>query len=483
MSAIQWVGSAEKAENSKSNEHKRKYMNQMHLTGSVQDSLSINDENTIIVTAEQTPTPASAGKTRFEELGLPEEILAATKELGFEHCTPIQEAILSRVIDGGDAAGQSQTGTGKSAAFLISIMTRLLRGDVTEMRKPGSPRALILAPTRELVCQIEKDALGLARFTSLVVASAYGGISSQEQRKQFTGRQVDILVATPGRLMDFMRQKVIRLGNVETLVIDEADRMLDMGFIPSIRSIVHSTPPKSARQTLFFSATMTPEVIRLSEQWTNAPVRVEVQAEQMTADSLEQIVYMVTVKEKFTLLYNLINQHYFERSIVFCNRKDETRDLQVKLSEYGVNCAMLSGDVPQHKRMKRLEDFREGKYKVLVATDVAGRGIHIDGISHVINFHLPEEPENYVHRIGRTARAGASGVSVSFADEREAFSLMDIEEYIDAKLPCIRPPEELLSPLPPVTRTNRPSKRPGRKGKSRRYASSKGKGARFAPTR
>jgi ATP-dependent RNA helicase RhlB len=249
--------------------------------------------------------------------------------------------------------------------------------------------------------------------------------------------------------------------------------MLDMGFIPSIRNIVHSTPPKAKRQTFFFSATMTPEVIRLSEQWTNKPVRVKVQAEQMTADSLDQIVYMVTVKEKFILLYNLINQSSFERSIVFCNRKDETRRLHRKLYEYGISCTILSGDVPQYKRMKRLENFRKGKYKILIATDVAGRGIHIDGISHVVNFHLPEEPENYVHRIGRTARAGASGVSVSFADEQEAFSLLDIEEYIEAKLPCIRPPEKLLSPLPGLARKDKPTKAPRRKKKTLRYSSSK----------
>lgn len=443
-------------------------MTQMSMIESMKDS----QEEKIFVIPEQISKSTTPGLTRFDNFGLPQEILAATKELGFEHCTPIQEAILSQVIDGGDAAGQSQTGTGKSAAFLISIMTRLLRQTIPAKRRAGSPRALILAPTRELVCQIEKDARGLARFTSLAITSAYGGIASKVQRKQFIDKEVDILVATPGRLMDFMRQKVIHLDEVQTLVIDEADRMLDMGFIPSIRNIVHSTPPKAKRQTLFFSATMTPEVIRLSEQWTNEPVRVKVEAEQMTADSLEQIVYMVTVKEKFTLLYNLINQSNFERSIVFCNRKDETRRLQKKIYEYGISCAMLSGDVPQNKRMKRLEDFRQGKYKVLVATDVAGRGIHIDGISHVVNFHLPEEPENYVHRIGRTARAGASGVSVSFADEQEAFSLMDIEEYIEAKLPCIRPPEELLTPLPDLVKNNKPSKGPRRKKKSRRYSSS-----------
>ena len=257
-------------------------MTQMNTTESMKDS----QEKKITVIPEQTLELTTSDLTRFDDLGLPKEILAATKELGFEYCTPIQEAILSQVIDGGDAAGQSQTGTGKSAAFLISIMTRLLQQKMSVKRKSGSPRALILAPTRELVCQIEKDAKGLARFTSLAITSAYGGIASKVQSRQFIDKNVDILVATPGRLMDFMRQKVIHLDKVQTLVIDEADRMLDMGFIPSIRNIVHCTPPKAERQTLFFSATMTPEVIRLSEQWTNEPVRVKVQAEQMTADSL-----------------------------------------------------------------------------------------------------------------------------------------------------------------------------------------------------
>lgn len=425
------------------------------------------------INGKDVPAPAapaeSATGTPFEDLDLPHEILAAVNHLGFRNCTPIQEAILSQVIDGGDAAGQSQTGTGKTAAFLISILTRLLRDANPEQLPSASPRALILAPTRELVCQIEKDALDLARFTTLTVASAYGGIATEQQRGQFISRQVDILVATPGRLLDFVRRKVVHLDRVRTLVIDEADRMLDMGFIPDVRTIVHHTPPKAIRQTLFFSATMTPEVLRLSEQWTNTPVRVNVRPEQVTADSLEQIVYLVTVSEKFTLLYNLIHHADFERSIIFCNRKDETRRLHEKLRDYGISCAMISGDVPQQKRMKHLEDLRAGRCRVLVATDVAGRGIHVDGISHVINFHLPEEPENYVHRIGRTARAGASGISVSFADEREAFSLPEIEEYIGAGLPCIRPPEELLAPLPQPAVTGKPrgGKKPVKKLRSR----------------
>jgi ATP-dependent RNA helicase RhlB len=300
------------------------------------------------------------------------------------------------------------------------------------------------------VSQIEQDALDLAQHSSLVIASAFGGIAYQEQRIQFTRNPVDILVATPGRLLDFIRQKVIRLNQVQTLVIDEADRMLDMGFIPDIRSIVANTPSKEQRQTLFFSATMTPEVVRLSGQWTKKPVRVDIPSEQITADSLEQIVYMTTNKEKFKLVYNLISQKQFTRGIIFCNRRDETQRLQKKLGQFGLHCAILSGDVPQQKRIRQLAGFRSGKYQVLVATDVAGRGIHVDGISHVINYNLPMEPENYVHRIGRTARAGAAGISVSFADEQEAFYLLDIEEFIGCKLTCVNPAAELLKPLPPT---------------------------------
>jgi len=424
-----------------------------------------------------TPTdPADAGKaepflpskrkTRFDELDLPSEILRAIAALNFQYCTPIQAAILLKVIDGEDAACQSQTGTGKSAAFLISILTRLCRQELPGNRRPGRPRALILAPTRELVAQIEQDGLALAQHSSLKIVSAFGGIAYQEQRQQFIRNRVDILVATPGRLLDFMRQKVIRLDQVQTLVIDEADRMLDMGFIPDIRRIVGNTPSKERRQTLFFSATMTPEVLRLSEQWTKKPVRVDIPAKQITADSLEQIVYMTTKREKFKLVYNLITQQQVTRAILFCNRRDETQWLQKKLRQFGLDCAILSGDVPQQKRIRQLEGFRSGKYPLLVATDVAGRGIHVDGISHVINYNLPWEPENYVHRIGRTARAGAAGVSVSFADEQEAFYLLDIEEFLGCKLTCVNPVAELLKPLPVPTA----STVPGRKSRKNRRA-------------
>ena len=422
------------------------------------------------------------GQVRFHDLALPAEIMHAVYDLGFTYCTPIQAEILPRVLGGRDATGKAQTGTGKSAAFLIAILARLAQTTSTDKRPNGTPRALILAPTRELVAQIEKDALGLAKHLPCRVVSVFGGMAYDKQRRQLTDEVVDIVVATPGRLLDFMRQRVVDLGKVETLVIDEADRMLDMGFIPDVRYIINSTPDKSKRQTLFFSATLTDDVTRLAAQWTKDPITVEIEPEQVTVDTVDQQVYMLTTDQKFTLLYNLITTQNLERVMVFCNRRDETRRLFERLQSHDISCAILSGDVSQDKRMRTLENFRAGKIKILVATDVAGRGIHIEGVSHVVNYHLPLDPEDYVHRIGRTGRAGASGISVSFADEAESFYLPEIEEFIGRKLPCIFPPEELLTEPPPAKRrpvSTRPSSKAtsrARSGRSRGRSSGSSRG-------
>jgi ATP-dependent RNA helicase RhlB len=258
---------------------------------------------------------------------------------------------------------------------------------------------------------------------------------------------VDILVATPGRLLDFSRKRVVQLHEAGIMVIDEADRMLDMGFIPDVRSIIHKTPNKDKRQTMMFSATITEEVTRLASQWCVNPVSVETEAEQVAVDTVQQIVYMLTRDEKYLVLYNIIQSEGCDRVIIFTNMKRDAKRLNDRLRRDGINCTLLTGDVPQQKRTARLESFRNGKIKVMVATDVAGRGIHIDGISHVVNFTLPYEPEDYVHRIGRTGRAGAEGISISFADEESSFYLMDIEEYIGEALPCVAPAEELLKPI------------------------------------
>jgi len=393
--------------------------------------------------------PKIEGKTRFHDLDLPDEIMHAISDLGFSYCTPIQGQILPHTLTGKDATGRAQTGTGKTAAFLTTIFTHLLRTAPSGKRRHGSPRALILAPTRELVLQIVEDARELTQYCNVTTVAILGGMDYQKQQRQVTSQQVDIVVATPGRLLDFKRQQYIHLDQVEILVIDEADRMLDMGFIPDVRQIVHSTPNKDKRQTLLFSATLTPQVISLASQWTKNPVTVEIEPEQVVTDTVEQLVYLVSSREKFALLYNIITRQNLERVMIFCNRKDETRHLTEKLLRYDIQCAILSGDIPQHTRTKTLENFRAGKIRVLVATDVAGRGIHVDAVSHVINYTLPHDPEDYVHRIGRTGRAGALGTSVSFADENDSFQLPDIEEFIGAKLPCIQPDQDWLSTPPP----------------------------------
>ena len=411
----------------------------------------------------QFKVPPTEGKTRFHDFDLPTPVMHAIYDLGFEYCTPIQAEIFPSSLSGKDASGRAQTGTGKTAAFLITVITRILRNPIHGKRNPGTPRVLILAPTRELVLQISEEARQLSKYCAVRIVSVFGGMDYIKQRKQLAAAPVDIIVATPGRLLDFKRRREINLKKIEVLIIDEADRMLDMGFIPDVRKIVYSTPTKDTRQTMMFSATLTEEITRLASQWTRNPITVEIEPEQVAVETVEQIVYIVTASEKFALLFNIIEQQDLNRVLVFCNRRDEVRRLSEMLIRYGINCSILSGDVPQKKRVRRLEEFKAGKIRVLVATDVAGRGIHIEGMDHVINFTLPRDPEDYVHRIGRTGRAGASGTSVSFADEKDAFYIPAIEEFTDRHLSCIEPNENWLA-MPKPVRT-RKMRRPRRKRK------------------
>jgi ATP-dependent RNA helicase RhlB len=273
-----------------------------------------------------------------------------------------------------DAAGRAQTGTGKTAAFLISLFARLLRHPAPSGRRHGSPRALILAPTRELTMQIEQEARGIGRYCPLYVMAVFGGVDFDKQRRQLEQRVVDVLVATPGRLLDFRQRHILHLNHVEVLVIDEADRMLDMGFIPDVRRIVGCTPPKASRQTLLFSATLTAPVVKLAAQWTRDPVRVEIEPERVAVATVKQMVYIITAREKFDLLYNLLTRRCGPSTLVFANRRDEARELKGRLWSLGIRCALLSGEVPQEKRIRTLRDFREGRIPVVVATDVAARG-------------------------------------------------------------------------------------------------------------
>ena len=394
----------------------------------------------------QFPVEPEEGKSRFHDFRLSPGLMHGIADLNFRYCTPIQQEALAGVIAGKDLIGKASTGTGKSAVFLIGIFARLIR-EQQQKRKNGTPRALIIAPTRELVIQIAKDARDIAKYLPMRVAEAYGGTDYERQLKNIRDRPVDILVATPGRLLDFSRKRVVALREAGIIVIDEADRMLDMGFIPDVRSIIHQIPNKDKRQTMMFSATITEDVSRLASQWCMNPVSVETETERVAVETVTQVVYTLTRDEKYLVLYNIIQSEACDRVIIFTNMKRDAKRLNERLRRDGVNCTLLTGDVPQQKRTARLESFRHGRIHVMIATDVAGRGIHIDGISHVVNFTLPYEPEDYVHRIGRTGRAGAEGISISFADEESSFYLMDIEEYIGEALPCVPPEEELLKPI------------------------------------
>lgn len=412
---------------------------------------------------EVIPMP---GKSRFHDFELPLELMHAIADLKFEYCTPIQEKALPIVLGGGDLVGKAQTGTGKSAVFLIATLASLLKKQPpVSTSKKFKPRALVIAPTRELVVQIAKDGYKLAKYTSLKVTAVYGGVDYQKQLDETRKGRSDIIVATPGRLLDFVNKRAIVLDRCEIMVIDEADRMLDMGFIPDVRRIIGRLPGKDKRQTMLFSATVTEDVKRLAFQWCRKPGVVEVEVEQVAVDTVDQIVYLVTTEEKYNVLYNLIQAKKGDRILVFANQKHEAKSLSERLRGNNIQCSLLSGDVPQHKRTQRLEAFRSGRNKVLIATDVAGRGIHIQDISHVVNYTLPYEPEDYVHRIGRTGRAGASGTSISFACEEGGFYLPDIEEYIGRKLECVVPEETLLKLAPKPSERKKPSRRPRRRRK------------------
>ncbi|MGH1472435.1 MAG: ATP-dependent RNA helicase RhlB [Cellvibrionaceae bacterium] len=413
--------------------------------------------------------PVVEGKTRFHDLDLPDEVMHGIADLGFEYCSPIQAQSLPYALNSQDVVGKAQTGTGKTAAFLLAIIDDLIKNPLEQKRYAGEARALILAPTRELVIQIAEDAKLLTKYTDLEVHALVGGMDYQKQQRDVQNRLVDILVATPGRLLDFCGNQDVHLDQVEVLVIDEADRMLDMGFIPQIRRIIGQTPKKTHRQTLLFSATFTEDILNLVDQWTIDPVTVEIQADSVATDTVTQYVYLAATDEKYTLLYNILKQEDVESLIVFSNRRDECRHLYEKLKAHGFATGLLSGEVNQNQRVKTLDGFKAGKLKVLVATDVAGRGIHIDGISHVVNLTLPEEPEDYVHRIGRTGRAGRSGTSISFACEDDAFRLMPIQDLVGTDLKCTQPPEELLAEPPHVEmpKQNR-QRRPGGNRNGRR---------------
>jgi len=342
---------------------------------------------------------------RFDELKLPEQVRQGIAEAGFTDCTPIQERTLPLSLSGTDVAGQAQTGTGKTAAFLVTLFTRLLAAPT---RKGTHPRALVLAPTRELVVQIEQDAQLLGKYCGFTIQAIYGGVDYMKQRNALR-EGADVIIGTPGRLIDYLKQKVYSLKEIEMLVIDEADRMFDMGFISDLRFILRRLPPFDKRQNLMFSATLNQRVMELAYEFMNLPEKVSVTPERMTAERVEQVLFHCSRKEKFPLLLGLLRREGMERTMIFVNTKREAEFLHDRLNANEFPCRVISGDVEQRKRMRILGDFKEGRLPILIATDVASRGLHIEGVSHVINYDLPQDCEDYVHRIGRTARGRRQG--------------------------------------------------------------------------
>ncbi len=367
---------------------------------------------------------------------------------GFTRCTPIQEMTLPLALAGRDVAGQAQTGTGKTCAFLVALMNRLLITPAVAERKDSDPRALIIAPTRELAIQIDKDAQAIGRHTGLRSALIYGGVDYDKQRQQLKDG-CDIIIATPGRLLDYHKQNVFSLNSVEVMVIDEADRMFDLGFIKDVRFIFRRLPAREQRQVLLFSATLSHRVLELAYEHMHNAEKLVVESDNITADHVRQLVYFPAKEEKMPLLLNLIDRAKPSRSIIFVNTKAAAERITERVKRHGCRVGAISGDVPQLKRQKLLQRFQEGQLDILVATDVAARGLHIPAVSHVFNYDLPHEAEDYVHRIGRTARLGAEGDAISFACDLYAMSLPDIETYIGQSIPVAQmDPELLIMPKP-----------------------------------
>jgi ATP-dependent RNA helicase RhlB len=379
--------------------------------------------------------PLEPPRLAFADLDLPAAIHAGIRKAGFEFATPIQAQTLPIALSGKDVAGQAQTGTGKTAAFLIAMFNHLLRNPPAgEPPRASAPRALIMAPTRELAVQIHSDALVLGGETGLRIQVVFGGADYDKQR-DLLADGVDVLIGTPGRLIDYYKQNVYTLSRAQVLVMDEADRMFDLGFIKDIRYLLRKLPPPEQRLNLLFSATLGYRVIELAYEHMNEPEAVEIEPDKKTVDKVTQVIYYPSNEEKPRLLVGLLRSMQASRTMIFANTKRVVEELERLLQANGIVAEGISGDVPQKKRLKMLRDFQAGELAVLVCTDVASRGLHVNDVSHVINYDLPQDCADYVHRIGRTARAGASGDAISFACETYAFSLPEIETYIGHRIP------------------------------------------------
>jgi len=407
-------------------------------------------------------------QTRFDSMGLHPNLLKSLNKLGYEYATPIQAEAIPLLMSGQDVAGQAQTGTGKTNAFLLATLNELLTLPPVEDRRVNEPRAFIIAPTRELVIQIYEDAKTLSKFTDLKIQVAFGGADYAKQRDSIASG-VDVLIGTVGRLKDYLDQGVYSFYALDCVVLDEADRMFDLGFIDDIRYFFRSMPKPSERLNMLFSATLSNRVKELAYEHMNTPTHIHVEPGEVTGGQIEELLFYPSNKEKLPLLIGLMKQQLPTKSIVFTNTKRKAEQVWLCLKSNGYKAGLLTGDVQQRKRMKLLDELKSGIIDILIATDVAARGLHIDAVSHVFNFDLPDDAEDYVHRIGRTARAGASGIAISFACEDAAFNLPAIEKYIAHSIPTEDVSPELLPDItipeskPRSYNRGRPNKRPQRR--------------------
>ncbi|AZQ12199.1 MULTISPECIES: ATP-dependent RNA helicase RhlB [Shewanella] len=391
---------------------------------------------------------------KFADLPLCDEVKQALNENGFEHCTPIQALSLPVLLEKKDIAGQAQTGTGKTLAFLVATFNHLLTTPIPDNRQLNQPRAIVMAPTRELAIQIAKDATLLSKHSGLKVGIVYGGEGYETQRKVLD-KGVDVLIGTTGRIIDYVRQGVINLSAIQAVVLDEADRMFDLGFIKDIRFLFRRMPDAKDRLNMLFSATLSMKVQELAYDHMNDPVKVEIAPEEKTSRNIKEEIFYPSMEDKLKLLHSLIEEDWPEKAIVFANTKYQCENLWASLEADGHRVGLLTGDVPQKKRLKILEQFTQSELDILVATDVAARGLHISDVSHVYNYDLPDDCEDYVHRIGRTGRAGQKGVSVSFACEEYALNLPAIEDYIKHSIPVTSYDRDALIDIPPPVKIHR----------------------------
>jgi ATP-dependent RNA helicase RhlB len=425
-------------------------------------------------------TDSHLSELRFDSLDLDENLRTGIADAGFEFCTPIQAMTLPIALVPRDVAGQAQTGTGKTAAFLVAAYQRIITesGGSKDPEKQRQPRVFILAPTRELAIQIAKDAEVLGKHTGFRIGLAFGGTGYEEQRNTISAG-VDLLIGTPGRIIDYFKQGVFKLDQVQVAILDEADRMFDLGFIKDIRYLLRRLPPPDQRLNMLFSATLSQRVMELAYEHMNEPELIRVEPDKITADKVRQAIFFPSNPEKMPLLVGLIREMGATgtkgnddgtvdstggtRIMVFINTKREVERVEDYLKENGIDASAISGDVPQKKRMRMLMKFQTGELAVLIGTDVASRGLHIPDVQCVINYDLPQDREDYVHRIGRTARAGASGDAISFGCETYAISLPDIEDFIGHKIPVATFDPALL----PVLKKPKPRPRKPRSGGNR----------------